>query len=794
MKLDSLSIRSFRGIRDEELDLSGKSLFVYGENGTGKSSVIDSLDFFFNGSVSHLEGTQALSTKRHAPHVSLDNKSLNVALRFKGHTGTFSRSLADEPSFPSTLAGYCNGVASSRFILRRQQLLAFIMEQAAPRYQQLAALIGADLLDSIELAWKAAADEAENSEQNAVRRLTDAKKALEEALGTLDDFADSTILGALNRHLAILGEVPVLTLADAEGRKVTALASTAQKDRAQESLRLAEVLSLAEGISAHVKSYAKFESLWTGLASLHSEIATLRQLRFKNVLAQAQVLVRDYELDQCPVCLQSIDAVTLDAELTKRIAQSDALGERVNAIKVSQRELRDSLNSLAASFLQLKSRFRDDQSFDAAVTTLALADGWIRELQEKLKGEAHDLSLGSFEDFSKADVIARIEEMCRDVTLTVKARLSSFEQTENDLRIVQVISLLTRVIDNATVAQNLIREITRIRGNAEVLRLIYATLVATKKTHVQAIYSKLESDIARFYEIIHPGELHGNVKLEVVTSRRGSAELKMAFADKAEVDPRAYNSEAHLDSLGLCVFLAFAKRFNVGVPFLALDDVVSSVDATHRRRICELLFTEFADFQLFITTHDAIWFEQLLAAQKALGFHPVKSIRIVAWSLDDGPQFADHKPHWEYLNEKLNAGDKQGAASLARKTLEWLLFELAIGLEAPITIRRDGRYDVGSLLDPTLSRAKKLIPTFDDDFKSAIIAIRTNVIVGNLLTHNNLHGEGSAVSDVKAFVDAVKSLHDIFWCSKCGTFARYHRQAKFIKCDCSENGKEWRTK
>ncbi len=90
-KIASIELSAFRGIRSEVLDLGGRSLFVYGENGTGKSSIIDGLEFFFTGNVSHLEGVQTLSTKRHAAHVILGSDALSVGVRFQGYETLLSR-------------------------------------------------------------------------------------------------------------------------------------------------------------------------------------------------------------------------------------------------------------------------------------------------------------------------------------------------------------------------------------------------------------------------------------------------------------------------------------------------------------------------------------------------------------------------------------------------------------------------------------------------------------------------------------------------------------------------------
>jgi recombinational DNA repair ATPase RecF len=49
VKIKTINIHAFRGIPDLELQLDGKNLLLRGENGTGKSSIVEAIEFFFTG-------------------------------------------------------------------------------------------------------------------------------------------------------------------------------------------------------------------------------------------------------------------------------------------------------------------------------------------------------------------------------------------------------------------------------------------------------------------------------------------------------------------------------------------------------------------------------------------------------------------------------------------------------------------------------------------------------------------------------------------------------------------------
>ncbi len=291
----------------------------------------------------------------------------------------------------------------------------------------------------------------------------------------------------------------------------------------------------------------------------------------------------------------------------------------------------------------------------------------------------------------------------------IQKEKAELDPTEEDKKALQAIDLITRTLDSRQTLSVLNPILNTKHSTFKEISLIYEVFVSTKRTEVQRIYSELQNNIREFSSVLHPNEGYKEVRLEVNEGKRASTEIKMDFHSRAQEDPRAFNSEGHLDSLGLCVFLAFVKRFNVGFPIIALDDVVSSIDSGHRQRVCDLLFGKFPEAQWFITTHDYVWNEELRAYQIANKLSAqFKNLQILSWTLEEGPRINIYKPRWVLIEEKIAGGDKDGAAASIRKELEAFLLEGAISLQARVPIRRDGKYTVGELHDPLVSQSKNL--------------------------------------------------------------------------------------
>lgn len=59
MKIKNISIKGIRGAKNHlDLPLNGKSILLYGDNGTGKSSISDSIEWFYTDKVSHLSSNE----------------------------------------------------------------------------------------------------------------------------------------------------------------------------------------------------------------------------------------------------------------------------------------------------------------------------------------------------------------------------------------------------------------------------------------------------------------------------------------------------------------------------------------------------------------------------------------------------------------------------------------------------------------------------------------------------------------------------------------------------------------
>ena len=79
--IDGIKVQGFRGIRHINLPVDGSNLIIVGENGAGKSSIIDAIEYFFTGRVTPLEGRGDVDKSQSIPNLRGGPTGVGLTLR-----------------------------------------------------------------------------------------------------------------------------------------------------------------------------------------------------------------------------------------------------------------------------------------------------------------------------------------------------------------------------------------------------------------------------------------------------------------------------------------------------------------------------------------------------------------------------------------------------------------------------------------------------------------------------------------------------------------------------------------
>ena len=781
VKIKTINIHAFRGIPDLELQLDGKNLLLRGENGTGKSSIVEAIEFFFTGKIFHLEGTRGLSLQRHGPHVNFEANDVNVELIFNPGSVSLNRTFESSSLPPEQFKDYFQITQKGAFILRRSQILTFIMSNPADRFRAIGSIIGIEPLDAIELEMMRVRDNLKgeiDSKEDKIDGLTsDLSTIIGKDITKVED-----VLPALNEMLQE-ADLPLIKSLEDVDKHAEEMLKTVKKAESIDRIGVFnEVLETTKTELIALEVIGELNDFNNKVKHLLQEDIRL-DLSVADLLESGRKVIEEEEMDICPLCEHKIDRGRLLAKIDNRLETLRNLSEKASEIRTMYVPLKNKLNQIADKVDAIISKIESFPELADEKSKLIEKIAFLKEFVP------HITSAKNLKDVIPVQVFDKQKNEINGVWTSISTKcsqvLDTIGLTEDEKKVLDIVRLIEQTRSKTTELSKTLAELKIYQYRFDLAEKIFSTFSETKKTKIQEIYNSIQGNIQSFYSSLHPNELHKNIELTVALGRRASTELRMESFGREGEDPRALTSEGHLDSLGLCIFLGFVKKFNECCSLIVLDDVVSTVDAKHRENICKLLFEEFRDQQLIITTQDEVWYEQLRASQRVYGMEgDFKNKVITNWCVERGPTIRPYKIRWERIQEKINSGDKSGAGNEGRQYLEWVLEKICEVMQASGPIRSSGLYEVEELLIAAKKRVESLIK--EDVFKSKIFNafqdLDSRKIMGNILSHNNILAGEVSIEEVNRFCNSVKNLHSVFLCPNCRHFIGYYRDLKIVRC------------
>lgn len=331
VKIKKVDIHALRGIPDLQLELNGKSLLLRGENATGKSSIVEAIEFFFTGKISHLEGTRGLSLQRHGPHVDFQPNEVNVEITFDPGNVSLRRTLESQPSPPEAFKDYFEVAQKGTFILRRSQILKFIMSDPADRFRAIGSIIGVEPLDEIELEMMRVRDglkgEIDYREPEIYRLIGDVCTIIRRDVTSIED-----VVPALNKMLQEADLPPIESLEAVDQHAEEMLRKVRKAETIDRIGALNEILG--ETKTAPIAGEIDSE-----LRGLNDKVKQLLEQEIRSGLSIVELLqsgrqvIEEERLDICPLCEQEIEREGLLARIDMRLRTLRDLSEKAAQVR-----------------------------------------------------------------------------------------------------------------------------------------------------------------------------------------------------------------------------------------------------------------------------------------------------------------------------------------------------------------------------------------------------------------------------------------------------------------------------
>lgn len=804
-KINDLNVKGIRGIRTElSLPLNGKSILLYGDNGSGKSSLSDVVEWFFYGRIEHLcseeigkKGIDGLRNtfldddeKSFAKFDFTDNnlnaeKTISVKKEKLTH-----KCLNNSNDFK----GYIKDSQKENLILRYKDLMSFILATKTEKLNDLSNIIGFSQVKDTRYTFMKIVNELKKDlkPKNFDNQINTQQAHLIKQLGH-NVTSDNQFIRSINKLVEPLEIDEKIT----KLKEIDKILDLIKKPEDSKIIELQHFYNELSDIAKNIPSIldgieSSYKQYYTQFQKIREDIDIINKIVLEKLLSEGITAIKRKRIleDICPLCLQPKDRNELLRELEKRIGELKEFKKE----KIKLEEQKESINKLIEEWvgkikIHLPSEHIKLEENEELKRDLQNVKSSLAQYTNELDIELSDIQ--NPKTYSKLvinrDIFKRIVNFCDGRIQRLK------ESKKRGLRF-ETHSKIEVSRKAYSDIKKLQKEKELIEKQLRTMEIVFNEFVKKQKEGLETFLNYISKDVNDIYQFMHPGERVEDIKLSLI--EKGDeligVTIEYKFFDNEVAPPNKYLSESHLNCLGIAIFLTSVKAFNERNKFFILDDVISSFDTDHRKRFADLMVEKFSDYQIIIMTHEMDWFDYVKNIVKGKNW----KINTIKWNEDRGT-YVDEPPEKlkDRIKSKISKSDETGLGNDIRKYLEHTLKQVALNLEVKLKFQFNDAnekrmsYELLTELKSTIKKRNCSELTECKVFDRLL----SSVYIGNIGSHN---GSSSCnIGDLKAFWGDVIEFEELFYCPSCEKYIshRYYDQVnKNIRCGCGEISYNWK--
>lgn len=805
-KIKSISITGIRGVR-EDLNLSpnNRSLLIYGDNGTGKSSITDALEWFYNDSIEHLTGEEVGGKGKNAlRNVFLKpSDEAKIAIQYSNNLLDNEKSINNllktfNSNSSKEFASYFSQSQSENLILRYRDLVEFIIATKGEKLNHLQNIIGFSQVQELRSLLKLVGGRiARGIKAGGFSNKRSAHQAiLLESLGQNITSSKQFFETALKVIAPLKLEKEIKSFKDVK----TALKSieTTEETKVVEQIafhnKIAGTLTDLEIEINNIHSF--YQDYYKSYIALRKDVDKIDKLQLLALLSEGlKLLKKDIVKDNfCPLCQQEKDKLKLAQELNQRAEDLKEIKEEQDKLNEECEELKKLLrNNYTVINGLLKEKHLTEKENEATKTK-------IEQIQNSIKGIGEDLikDVFSTEPLKEFSLIKIDDKEIKGLISNAKVKSKTLTDSIKGNIKLQIHTKLSRALDAYMAHKKIEREEDVLTKQQITFEALYTNFIKRQEEALEDFLTMFSDEINSYYVEMNPNEKVEDIQLVPIKDKNDELSgitIEYSFYNERQTPPVALLSESHINCLGLAFFLASVKAFNKENDFFVLDDVISSFDSTHRTRFIRLLINKFSDYQIILLTHEKDFFDIASSEGKRNNW----LITSLSWTAEKGTTFETPLVDLRTkIEDKFKTKNIDGLGNDIRRYAERQLKQIAYNIEAGLAFRFNDRNEermMNELLSSVQSRVNKQSPA-DLKTKTNIDSILASpILIGNKTSHDNTFKEN--INDLDVFWEDVKKLIKTFYCSddKCKSFVamkNFDNVKSKIRCNCGTVNYDWK--
>jgi hypothetical protein len=771
MKVNSLELCWFRGASSKAtLECNHSNIVIYGLNGSGKSSFVDSIEYLIDGKIEHLRHEYSGRKQEKSIRNTLMPSGTDSIIELTSNKGSIKMEIKsngatkicyDPPSFKEEF----NKLTLEKYVLRQDQLSNFIHKPKGEKYSVLLPLLGLGDYDQTEKNIETLIKTIREKSQlkNVERKYESMNIKIEQKFISTENKEISMVLDRLSDKYEYKNKKGNLTQ-DFSGiyKKVKYKIEQIQPEYIRYNI-LSKIYNekLDDKYAAMLFDSQKLEGESTVLIESKLEILeeTDKYISKLSTPAEEEVI--------CPACGQTLKISDFKQHVD----------EELKKLK--------NMRSLKNKYLLSKKEFQDAYSrFNKTIDDESIKD-WLRLPENKIfDNYLNALKIIDASKLEQKDIITindKLPKFLSELAVKISNAPPSIQELQNDEETIKLGMQIPSLFYLKIYSQN-------VTNVLQVLTKCQEKLHEEMQAKATQRLSSISSKIQELWSKLHPNELIKNIQLYLPINTDEAIDISLEFYGVFHESPRIALSEGHRNSLGLCIFLALALQIEDS--FIILDDIVSSIDRQHRVFVIDILQNDLKEKQIILFTHDREWFTEL---RIRLPPHKWKFMSLRPWiDPSQGIQWSNSKYTLDDARLALDQSPEQ-SGNTARGILDIELSLITERLKVSLPYLRGDKNDLrGSVefLEKLLAESKKRLKIKDgdhyvpyklhyDDWENTK---QLSIVFGNTASH----GRMIIKSEAEMYINNCEKTLNHFQCSNCKTpfYTLINDKEKYFRCDC----------
>lgn len=806
IKIKEFKAKGLRGFKNEiVLPLEEKTMVLYGDNGTGKSSIADIIEWFYTNRINHLSdseiGRNGIDAMR---NTSLsDVEEGNFEIKFKHSEFNCQKRLyvkkdnivSDVSNDSEKFAAYLTESGKEKLLIRYKELSDFVVATQGDRLTQLSDIIGfSEVTETKKLLNKVYNKLDREIKSSGSEKIIQSNQQILITNLSQNIVNEKQFIAAINSLVAEYKYKDVIEALDDIPKLINKVKKPTDQKKLTTLAVLDQLINTLISFEANFKQINDdFEKFAAKYNLLVDDTISLNNLKLTDLLSAGETVlsIDTDDIVSCPLCESD--------------ATGKALLEKIQKRLLALNEIKKKKTTLEGGIKNLNQRTSDQrQNLRAILTNTILKEADFSEIKQAcinigldLKALTDELDAANFSKKITETIPFKAQSTYAQLQLNIKAKIKGIKDLlpkDSDTELIVKLQTSLNAYNEIEKQRTTLKKIENQKNSFEALYLAFSK---KQKDALDMFFKLFSSNINEYYMYMNPDESVENISLIPIESEdeiKGLT-IQYEFFNNSVSPPHKYLSESHLNCLGISFFLASVVAFNKVNSFFILDDVISSFDSNHRKRFLDLLAEKFSNYQILLLTHERHFFEYARTVAKAKGW----LVETFKYSKSRGTYAAEPKKTiLERINKKFADGDDEKLGNDIRIFLEHLLKEIASSIDAKVSFRFNDRNE--ERMTPELLNEIKVRLSKSSKGERGLLkkseALITRTLASNFIGNKDSHDNEYVLSlgDCKGFWKDVKDIESLFKCGGCNSYVNidyYADDSKEIKCRCGKLKYDW---